>query len=438
MQVFKKINIDLSEKSIPQTIYVMQNDINSRIIEISLFSNSAPWVVPENATPSIAFKNQKDNHKGWYDELPDGSKAISATGNVVVLTLAQSVVSSHGDVSIAIVFQDEKLNQLATFPFLVSVEPNPAFGENIVNDYYKYSTMEAVSEAIDFALSELETSKTENSPAIICELSGEIITISDASDRQLQGLTLYGKTTQDGTPTPKNPIELVSVGSGSITVSISNGTDENTQSIVAPISNDMRGIPVSSGGNYTDENGQQWVCDEVDFERGTYIQRVRSITLDSTMAWYQHNIVGTRHCYYCEINNSVKSFKTSLCSHFLNYSYAWDYATLGIYSDNDEVRRKYFNTDLASIAEWTSWLDEQKALGAPVELVYTLATPVETPLSAEELAQYAALHTNKPNTTIFNDSGAGMKVEYIADTKAYIDNKFTELQNAILATSANI
>ena len=51
---------------------------------------------------------------------------------------------------------------------------------------------------------------------------------------------------------------------------------------------------------------------------------------------------------------------------------------------------------------------------------------------------FAQLHTYKPNTTITNDVGAIMKVEYVADTKAYIDNKFTELQNAILASGANV
>jgi len=70
----------------------------------------------------------------------------------------------------------------------------------------------------------------------------------------------------------------------------------------------------------------------------------------------------------------------------------------------------------------------------PVTVMYTIS-PTETPLSAEELAQYAALHTNKPNTTVYNDAGAGMKLEYTADTKTYIDNKFTELANAIVSNA---
>jgi hypothetical protein len=46
---------------------------------------------------------------------------------------------------------------------------------------------------------------------------------------------------------------------------------------------------------------------------------------------------------------------------------------------------------------------------------------------------YAELHTYKPNTTIINDVGAIMEVEYVADTKAYIDNKFNELAATLTA-----
>jgi hypothetical protein len=69
----------------------------------------------------------------------------------------------------------------------------------------------------------------------------------------------------------------------------------------------------------------------------------------------------------------------------------------------------------------------------PIKILYILETPIETPLSAEELEAYKALHTNKPNTTILNDSEAHMEVSYVADTKKYIDKKFSELATALVA-----
>lgn len=88
--------------------------------------------------------------------------------------------------------------------------------------------------------------------------------------------------------------------------------------------------------------------------------------------------------------------------------------------------------------EGYSTVDEYAALFASLEASGNTATvihaidPIETDLSAEELAQYAALRTNYPNTTVFNDSGAGMGVSYVADTKTYIDNKFAQLAAAML------
>ena len=49
--------------------------------------------------------------------------------------------------------------------------------------------------------------------------AGESIRLTNSIDKNLAGLALYGKTTQNGTPTPENPVELVSVGDdGSVDV----------------------------------------------------------------------------------------------------------------------------------------------------------------------------------------------------------------------------
>ena len=102
---------------------------------------------------------------------------------------------------------------------------------------------------------------------------GEAVNIIDSIKSELNGLKLYGKSTQDGTPTPETPIPIVSAGdSGTITITISNGA-EQSQTLPISTPTGLRGIPVDSGGNYTDADGQQWVCDEIDFERGKYVQR---------------------------------------------------------------------------------------------------------------------------------------------------------------------
>lgn len=56
------------------------------------------------------------------------------------------------------------------------------------------------------------------------------------------------------------------------------------QVITVQTSGGLHGIPVSSGGNYTDADGQQWVCDEIDLAQGKIIRRVNADALDTTKA----------------------------------------------------------------------------------------------------------------------------------------------------------
>lgn len=114
------------------------------------------------------------------------------------------------------------------------------------------------------------------------------------------------------------------------------------QLLTLPTPNGLPGIPVTSGGNYTDQNGQQWICDEVDLERGVKVQRVDKTAFDST--------------------------KT---------------------------------------------LAEQNAI---------LATPVETPLTPAEIAAYKAITAYAPDTVVQASDGAGIKLDYQRDVNIVVKN----------------
>ena len=62
---------------------------------------------------------------------------------------------------------------------------------------------------------------------------------------------------------------------------------KNVQTI--PVTRILPGIRVESNGNYTDSNGQQWVCDEVDFEKGVYIQRILRKIIDGSVSFTAYN-----------------------------------------------------------------------------------------------------------------------------------------------------
>jgi hypothetical protein len=182
----------------------------------------------------------------------------------------------------------------------------------------------------------------------------------------------------------------------------------------------LHGLPVTDGGNYTDENGQQWICDEVDLERGVYVQRVSRKVFDGTE---QFDIVSTEEGGLRVVtvwDGIWRPNNVILCSHLVQRR-----AIPGI-TQGTNSRPSYY-VPYATVDEWKNFLAEQAANGTPMVAQTALVNPIETPLSETEIAAYRALHTNKPNTTIVNDGGAHMKVEYAADTKLYIDNKFAAL-----------
>lgn len=124
--------------------------------------------------------------------------------------------------------------------------------------------------------------------------TGNPIAVDDAFPAPLCGLTVYGRSTQDGTPTPDAPVPIVSAGdSGTIVVTLSDGKGK-TQTLTLPTPNGLPGIPVTSSGNYTDQSGQQWVCDEVDLEKGVKVQRVgkaeiKRVDVSKDPKWYDAN-----------------------------------------------------------------------------------------------------------------------------------------------------
>lgn len=200
-----------------------------------------------------------------------------------------------------------------------------------------------------------------------------------------------------------------------------------------PISTPLCGVPVASGGNYTDANGQQWVCDEIDFARGVKVQRVKKITDFTTQTMQDKTIVNDNMARFNMWLEGVKiANEQAICSHFKSSGWMYENATGqdAITTNPTTSLISIFTTTFKdySVSEMREYLTANN-----VVVVYALAEPIETPLTEEELAAYhaAALHTNYPITTIYADGSAGLAVTYRADTKSYIDKKFAELTSAL-------
>ncbi len=181
------------------------------------------------------------------------------------------------------------------------------------------------------------------------------------------------------------------------------------QKLIISTPNGLPGIPVSSDGNYIDSDGQQWVCDEVDFKKGVYVQRVAKEIPKTSFAVSESFDVEGRYQFSGAFRNRYKNGGNKcLISHGI-------YGNWGINKNTWAVVSTSF---LYSPAEMIT-VDKikEKILSLinsdnPLTFLGQLETPIEIPLTTEQLAKYKALRTYSPTTTVINDAGAWMSVGY--------------------------
>lgn len=457
--------------------------------------------------------------KEWHTTLASGTSlegletddaaAEEATADVIaqlldIVARQRAAVTAEGETQVAAV-QAEGATQVAAVQDAASAAEAAAVAEIDAKGSNTLASIPADYTALGNAVDAVTRG---SAPGIVCDAAGTVIQVQDASDNLLAGLRIFGRSTQDGTPTPDAPVEIVSVDKPVVTVAGKNllsvpykngdsrthggltytvqadggihvtgtvtavesyfvlsdfdfgkssvgkgqsngvytwsdclynapsrytmlyfsqgkevdqvcypqvelGTEatewEPPAGQVVTIASTLPGIPVSSGGNYTDADGQQWICDEVDFKRGVYVQRCFAETLNFS---YQEELKRYRASLSwpadakCLIGNGIPL----LCD---KYSYA-ENAGAGTPQTNG-IR-------IAATAPTNVIAYYNGAVVDAATVLYPLATPIETPLSETELAAWRTLHSNKPCTTILNDAGAHMAAEYTADTKLYIDN----------------
>ena len=233
--------------------------------------------------------------------------------------------------------------------------------------------------------------------------SGNPLTCENAlAGKPLGALHVYGKSTQNGVPTPTAPVPIISAGDGgTVTVTVSDGAN-NSQTLTLQTPNALCGIPVVSSGNYTDENGQQWVCDEVDLARGVRVQRITKIKLTSSMKWTRAGNNVDR--YFCTFDGIDAA--GTFCTHF---SAAINGETVGgiATSSSNIIGFAYAERGTTTVSDFKAFLDANE-----VYIYVPLATPVETALSAAEIAAYKALTTYAPTTVISASGVSGMAASY--------------------------
>lgn len=348
-------------------------------------------------------------------------------------------------------------------------------------------------------------------------------TINNTVDYPLVGLNLYGKSTQDGVPTPDAPVDIVSVGDNGFDiiskddthfnllsvrdsggeiitnqpVSIAARVDETATFSVAanetslsykwqfskdngkiwatfspttpsfsinPVTTDYNswmyrcvitdssgksvisneatlyvvsddcevktasiatdalplcGIPVDSGGNYTDSNGQQWICDELIYNAdgtGKIIKRINDIIFNGGEDW---KLSGNGKSIFLILSDDIKvKFKSNLdnAEMFSNKYVA------GSYNDYYHATKTCISTaENGAIVLYDERFPHNiEALKADMaannlRVVYALKTPQEIELTSEEMKALRQLQTFDGVTNISNSVNADMDVQYCTD-----------------------
>lgn len=265
--------------------------------------------------------------------------------------------------------------------------------------------------------------------------TGNPISVDDAFSAPLCGLIVYGKSTQDGTPSPDSPVPIVSAGDGgSVAVTLNDGNGK-TQTITLPTPNGLPGIPTSAGSNYTDPHGQQWVCDEVDLERGVKVQRVNRLKLDGLLWRYSSTATNKNDAFVHTLPASQAGTKRgySLCQYAVFDGIAFDIemkeaCRCYVWAKSITIQFKA-GSGVNSVDAFSEWLKARP----DASISYCLATPIETPLTPAEITAYKALTAYAPDIVVQASDGAGIKLGYQRDVNIVI-KKLEDAMASITAT----
>ena len=204
----------------------------------------------------------------------------------------------------------------------------------------------------------------------------------------------------------------------------------------------LRATPVADKtlATYTDTSGKMWFADEIDLDRGARIQRIYKGVFDgSTDENIMLNIGTSGMASRFSMTTPLIKSGFVLSNYAVQDAWGSSEGKIGTGTPGNTVQTAYIgwsNTTSVTLAEFKTILASK-----PLVIIAPLAEPIETPLTAEEIAAYTALHTNKPNTTVLNNAGAYMELEYVMDAKKYIDSLViaggsSRLTNVTLRASA--
>lgn len=220
--------------------------------------------------------------------------------------------------------------------------------------------------------------------------------ITDSDNGKIQDMMIYGKSSQDGTPSVENPVEIKSVVNP--TVKVTNVDGLKVQSVT--LNNiTLNAIPVSSGGNVT-MDGQQYDADYIDVEKGKLYRKVKRVDLkdvDGTALGLGFHANGNGY-----LSISIQELSEDIAIKDiapLSNNYIGSLWT-------DKSGYVYIPSARSIIFVDNRFTDKETAIGLTKDtyIIYVLQAQVEEDLTSEQVQALKELVTYYPTTNISTDS----------------------------------
>lgn len=593
--VIHKTTVDIGNiRPMAQVVKLTQGDKSLPLIAVKLLNSGQPYEVPESATDAV-FNFRKGDRKA----VINSALGVSSDRQTVYVEATEQTCAAAGRGEAIVQIQVGE--QVAgTGIFCIDVTPNPTTDASLsdteigvlqglvdeANDA-KADAQQSASEASQSAtqagnsanLAEQAKNEVqeivndfEGTLPLVEDAHGESVTVNNSSQDVIYGLKLYGKSVQDGTPSPENPVPIESVENVTVSITGKNlidtyddwnkvndatyeidgnnilltcqkgysgimssipvnsligkylivkGNKNTDTSFIQIVTNDntekthytpydkvcyidentigiqidlkgnnsstsldepetvtfsnvglyitnadgttdtsyapptewqelatqlnLYAVPVDSGGNYTDADGQQWIADVADFGTGKITRNVIAKTFNGTES----------------LNLNPNYTFTIRDNDFMNITIQNQNTLIGIISNMFVANTwvKVDNTTKPAIA--LAW---GKGVGVKIPGIDTIQdfktflstnnlhvvglrnTPTTEDIPAEVMQAYKALHTNATVTNVFTDSNpqAGIELRYRNDTKLaddvveILDRRTGDMQTTIDSLSETV
>lgn len=196
----------------------------------------------------------------------------------------------------------------------------------------------------------------------------------------------------------------------------------------------LRGLPVKKNGNCIID-GQQYMSDRICKKDGVWgvernVVKYKLNTKDYSQYEADAQQIGSRINVKLSRNLLTMFGDDKNSIHLI--STADNTATYNNEASTGKIWARFFvgSDVIDSIEKYKEYISSHDVYVYP----YT-SDPAFEPFSDSVQEQLNALATNLKYTTVFTDNGL-CELTYIADPKTYIDNKFNELSNAIIASAS--